>query len=510
MRNRLTAERNQRAKAYRGFLLRYNRLTDRAWYDGEQRTRKPNSILEYRRHHRLNWPPTPVPSLTKVDAHLSRHDPSGRKEDTIFFINDCSFKQIICNIDIDTTESPLKAQELAEYILAHWLDGQGIIDISPGATGRHVMFKVDTTFDVLNRFTGCEIRNLLKVLKTSVLNDPFVKSFTGAKFCSLLGEPTYWNKAPLPLIEHRGSVVKAPYFYGDVEGGIRKFLSLNAFPLAAIYDAVVRRKMKSGSQHPASSIPLPPLEKLYMGVTTPVEEASELTGPQKKRLCVKTLCRRWNRPITVEEALSEYEANYYPTGSSTNDQARRHREMAEMVEFYNSTFRPMRGCGKYSFSRTKYLEQCQKLVPPTAFLWSRRERLNHQRLADFVSLKIQDAFFRKATQVARASRDASIQNTRILKAKGMLDWVLNSHTYGKLLQIAVEYELLKIYDEFQQPTRDDRGKRIGKGTARMIGPGEALEEEWKEFQPIYEAFVKAGELPEFLSAQHPMPVATIQ
>ena len=129
-----------------------------------------------------------------------------------------------------------------------------------------------------------------------------------------------------------------------------------------------------------------------------------------------------------------------------------------------------------------------------AFEWNRRDLINHQRLADFVSVKIQDAFYHKPHgHLGATPRNATLANMRIMREKGLIDWTINSHQYTRLLQIAVQYGLLEIVEESKPPRRSSAGKNVGKGMARVIGPGIALPTLREEFRKKYDQW-KAGRL----------------
>lgn len=226
--------------------------------------------------------------------------------------------------------------------------------------------------------------------------------------------------------------------------------------------------------------------KDYMGVTTPTV-LREMNGWDKKLLCISGLTRRMNRSLTAHEAMVEYEEHYQPTGTTEEDRSRRIRDVSKVVEHFNSSFRPAsRHTGQ--FVKGQYIDIVQQVVPVQEFEWKRREKLDHERLADFVGVKVQDAFYAqegKKKMFGRASRDASIANMRALKSKGIVSWIANAHTYQRLLDIAVTHGLLKVYEEHVRPMRAPDGRKIVTGIPRLIGPGPALTAEYEMFESIY-------------------------
>lgn len=126
------------------------------------------------------------------------------------------------------------------------------------------------------------------------------------------------------------------------------------------------------------------------------------------------------------------------------------------------------------------------IVPAKEFKWARREKLDHARLSDFISVKMQDAFFAKQDgYFAMTSRNATVKNFRVLKKKGMVNWICTPNQYTRLLEIACEYRLLHVYEEHVRPTRRQDGRKVLDGKARVIGPGAALRDERDRFLPLY-------------------------
>jgi len=314
--------------------------------------------------------------------------------------------------------------------------------------------------------------------------EPEIASFVGADLCCLRGEPTRWehtSDGKYQLVR-RGSVVKAPYLL-NFDEDISKLETLTPIKLSDIQRHLLNHPDTS-PKHSSPTIP-PSSPITYMGRTPTPLDVKELRGREKKRACIKQMSVSLKRPVTAGEAFEEYEANWQPTGFGSADRKRRKKQITELCDFYSETFKRTKG-GPYAFKPDTYIQLVTTAVPASEFKWDRREKLDHQRLADFVGIKIQDAFFEKADAryAARATRNATIANTRVLKEKGLIGWIATTNTYQKLLDIAVKHELLEIYDEFRKPYRTKQnGVALNVGAARMIGPGKALEEE-------YEAFVK--------------------
>ncbi len=84
----------------------------------------------------------------------------------------------------------------------------------------------------------------------------------------------------------------------------------------------------------------------------------------------------------------------------------------------------------------------------------------------------------------------------ILRDKGLVNWTIGPNQYTKLLEIACQYDLLKVYETYVPPMRNRNGEVWRKGCARVIGPGVALALEYEAFsrQRIC-AEIVAGVLP---------------
>lgn len=91
--------------------------------------------------------------------------------------------------------------------------------------------------------------------------------------------------------------------------------SLSAFVMQNVFSKADKEKEESATEvgclSSSSILPNPPFlwEVLYGCDKHPKKWNSE-NGFLKKRLCVKALCHRLNREISVDEALAEYEKSF--------------------------------------------------------------------------------------------------------------------------------------------------------------------------------------------------------
>lgn len=203
--------------------------------------------------------------------------------------------------------------------------------------------------------------------------------------------------------------------------------------------------------------------------------------------------RRTDGACSVEDCLEFYHAHYTYTGSAEEDLRARRRDFERLFRVLGPGFRPA-GSARWAFAPGRYTRLVSELVPAGEFIWRRPERLDHAKLADFVGVKVQDAFYPKEDDrhFARAARTATTANFRVLRSKGLVGWICTSHQYAKLLDISVRYGLLECFEDYVAPLAVVDGRRIrrGKGLARMIGPGEVLVEERADFMKLYNTWLE--------------------
>jgi hypothetical protein len=214
-----------------------------------------------------------------------------------------------------------------------------------------------------------------------------------------------------------------------------------------------------------------------------------LNGFEKKKKCINQLLIARNGPVTEQEVLDDYLANWNPTtaGDTPREEKKRIRDIRGLLKVMIKDFIPRSDHRLYPFMRGQFSEAVQKVkvdVDDFNPKGKRREKIDNQRLSDFISMKIGDAFYQPSTSkyFGQTSRNTSIDNSRALKKKKKIDWVLTRNTYKRLLDIAVKYQLLEV---FEQHTAPSMGIRLVKGHARLIGPGKALVQVRDEWMPLY-------------------------
>ncbi len=194
------------------------------------------------------------------------------------------------------------------------------------------------------------------------------------------------------------------------------------------------------------------------------------------------MLRKTQGKCVLEEVLTEYHLHYSPTGMTPQDIQKRTKKLNVILEHRRRSFLPKEFPQSHPFVHGKFLEQVRNTVPAEEFTWKRREKLDHQRLADFIGIKIQDAFFnRDYGQFGTADRNTLRKNMVTMRAKGLVNWVCTANKHTKLLQMACKYGFLEVFREAIVPRRDKSGTTIQKGCARIIGPGPTLPELREQF-----------------------------
>ncbi len=233
----------------------------------------------------------------------------------------------------------------------------------------------------------------------------------------------------------------------------------------------------------------------------------DLSGVQRRVRCFNevTSC---DPDATPEDVLKVYHTDWDFTGSEASDVANRLKDFQRLHQrgrLSPEGRAPISGANTapyVSFKNQRHLPLIESLVPSSVYDWvgPKRQRIYPQMLADFLGVKLQDSFSLKTNNYfGSASRDATIAYFKNLKGRGLVQWGIDNRQYKKLLDVAKEYNLLKVYEKHIPPTRnrlggriyDHNGKRVD-GVARIIGPGSALPELQKEFELRYNEWKAAN------------------
>jgi hypothetical protein len=302
----------------------------------------------------------------------------------------------------------------------------------------------------------------------------------GVNWDGFYGLPTCWTKTKAKYeMEARGNALKLPRL-ADGLSDLSKLKTLKPIRLEAVMERIGGRVLPLTASGSSS--------QLKRIVNT--DAINVLDGWTKKKKCVSRCLIQTDGAATLQDVYYDYMTNYSPSteGDTPADTKKRRNDLRTCLTKMKRKFRPKSDIRKYPFLRDQFLSVIKDLkIPDSEFNWTRREKLNHQRLSDFISLKIADAVY-----VGRAfgstSRDMTISNSRALKEKGMIDWIVAPNVYTKLLAIAVKYKLLEVVEDYERPIRDaGTGRKLTNGMARVIGPGEALPQIKAEWRTMYAA-----------------------
>lgn len=380
------------------------------------------------------------------------------------------------------------------------------------------------------------LRHFLEYLKA----DDFIQSHP-ATLCTLCGEPSIWTRdeqSGLRIIEHRGSLVKIPYF-ADLQQDIAAFSHLSPFSLSDLTPSRFQEHIvlglcprlehfRGGRPHsfsgeknvateseaadlpptplptPASSSGYPLSSSCYKmcGTNVPPETKDNVADNEnpahkahsgvgglspdnpnseiRKMWAVWEWCTRNGKKATLGDVDSIYKLYINECRLGKKSEKQRKDRIRHAIR--NCQWDPEKAGNPYGFKPGAYLKIVKERVPDDAYTWNRREKLTPDRLADFVGLVLQDAFDTRKQDgyEGRGGRESMRALSKHLKDQGLISWVLTSHLYTKLLRVACEHELLAIYAPHEPPQRSSDGKRIKtasgehKGRARLIGPGPAL------------------------------------
>ena len=486
-------------KAYRNWLDQHVDLYDYCFNCDDSRL--PNEAIEYFRLHPREpyFEPSRIRArqriyrLPRLTLKALREHREQRGDATILVTNSRTKPVLLLLMDIDAKNGEPDAHQLAQFVSGEFFGGRCYIEPSRGGKGRHAYFLLDGE--------DADSQRIKRVTDDlSRLIQPRTTNLFRARFDAFYGLPSRWERGPhgrwrLPP-GGRGNLLKVPYL--PSESDLDVLMALRPVRLSELV-SLLGSTLSDGSASPSPGTDSAELYQNHaptpsgsggvsdvrdIGRTSP---SPSLNGWQKKVRLVSQTLRQTNGSRPDRDALyAEYMTNWSPTVEA-EDEGRRRADFEKIVAAMVQSFRPTTG-GK-RFDPHEYVPVVERLVPEEAFAWERRDKLTHERLADFMAVKMQDAFFEKGNEwFARASRDATINNFRTLKAKGLVDWVCTPNQYAKLLKIAVDYGLLQIFEDFVPPTTATEGPRIVrlKGKARLIGPGPALGAIHGRFVELYE------------------------
>jgi hypothetical protein len=477
---------------YRKFLRLYNPLTDCSWHEKDHRVRLTDEELaRFRNNPQLAWCQRTslasrrtfrmfrgagTPTLGRLTEHLVN-----QQDRTIWATNSADKKSLLMLADLDNKDGNADVAGAAKYVVERYLNGHGIIERSTGGLGRHVYFK-----GLRYPLTGEAYCEIFRSLAQVVRDDPQLHA-TGVTLDNVFyGLPTIWerDRDGVWRVKRRGDLLRLPYVeQSDLS-------SFQALP--EIDPAFFRRLLPAQIVRPIRpSLPQSNTEDSIGRTRQSRPKADHDDGLARRMACWSEVMRLTNGACSTDDCLAFYHTHYKYTDMREDDIRRRRLDFERLDRIYGPEFRPAIA-HPWAFTAGRYTELVMRLVPEHEFVWARRERLNHARLADFSGVKVQDAFRPKRDDqyFGRASRQATVSYFRIMRLHGRIDWICTSNIYTKLLGIAIRYGLLECFENFVRPTTTAAGRKIspGKGLARMVGPGPALVAERAAFMPLYRAW----------------------
>ena len=428
----------------------------------------------------LRWPVTKKksafsPRFAEFGSHFNPDD-----DFRIYLMNKSSNDGLILLLlDIDDKQGTGHIDRAVRHLIDSYGLKSAYVEPSRGDHGRHVYVLLDMRQQGLTdhgprRDVWTTIDRLSDVLRS----DPIWQD-CGVVFDRIQGSPTLWTKDKIGRhqVEKRGTTVKLPTCPNSV---------IDLAKLEAMIPVSIDRL------NDRLGVVIPKTASRGSGISPVIDaDLSVMDGFSKKKALISRLLISNDGDVTEDQVYAEYMAQCEPTGDTPRDQKERRRVIRTMLGNMKRKFRPKSDRRLYPFSQGQFTHAIKALnVPASAYQWSRREKLNEARLSDFVSMMVANSFY-KAGAFSQTCRDTTVANSRLLKGKGAIDWTINNSTYRKYLDIAIEYRLLSVEEEFVRPTIDPlSGRKLVKGRARLIAPGAALgsvRDEWLPLWNVYRA-----------------------
>jgi hypothetical protein len=505
---------NLPVKEYFEWLKRFNRLTDCSWFwreEHKQRDRFENFELQLLREkrggivyrHADDEKGISRSKFTLTQTRLADHRRERRKRQAVWISNDSAHDLVLMLIDIDLKRPEADVEGAAAYIVEKYLGGRGYVEISTGGDGRHVYFFVDLKF-----VRRAQFNKALKLWHQRMAEDvEFAKRYK-VTFdpVPVYGIPTIWDDG---VLKHRGNQLKVPYLpRGRADFELLVAQASNPVSGAELVAWADRQKAKgtcavaaSGNGIPAGEYTSGDIHAFTHRAGTDTEDQThspkisplspspfqnrrvaprqephfqrsiEGFGPER-RLALFRQMKRNNTRLTENEFVAAYNILTPENGGDKKVRA----DFRAMEKGYvhalnkNSNTRPIDG--------NKYIDVVTRAVPPLALVTEKgRTNLTHERVAQFVAVKMHDAANVGEHQAA-SDRNTFIKFWAVLKNEGVVDWMLTNNAHATLIKLCERYELLQIIEDYTAPTAP--GAKNGR--CRRIGPGRALADEYERFE----------------------------
>ena len=457
-------------------------------YDGGNRIFRPRSLTSSQLgQHLVTMGPASMYIINKGGLSPSHRKRHGLDDRTI----------LLMAADVDDKGTIGGADAYAAQLAAEFLDGEVYVERSRGGHGRTVYFLLNIT-KVPRWLVWEAMDNYAGMIQTTM------GARSGWGLDRFVGLPTLWVRNPDDVweVERRGTSLRLPYLPNE----ILDLESLKGLRPLSFWDINKRVRAWGESWLGGPGAEQPGAEskvgrgsfKGNMRSTSASRcvNVGEMDGFAKKIHCVTALLRETDGTCDLDGVLARYYRDYAPTGMSDRDVHRRSKRLRQVLRYFATTFMPSGWHGRAS---ARLLAIVREVVPLQSLKTPRRDLITHERLADFVAVKLADAFQKSPADMlfAQTPRDNTLGYFKWAKRHGVLDWTCSTNSYAALLKIAEGHGLLRTYEDFVPPVRDAAGKRMmvqnpgvpflepSYGSARMIGPGPTLPIEQSRFLPLY-------------------------
>jgi len=491
-------------KRYKTWLLTHNTLIDCSYRlpDGKRSKMRKSELAAFRNDPTLAYVEREIEAKFPQKIYRRAFAPNYKEltehivhqhESTIYMINSGGFDVLLMLADLDNKNGGADINGATDYFNQRYLNGHGWAEPSTFGQGRHLFFRLHVA-----GIKRSLIYSMLKEYKDLIMGDKRFGGFGITLDNVFYGLPTLWKgEKGRETVLTRGNELKLP-FCSRGEDDLRKLQNLPALDFQSLSSFLQTRKSTSAATTQPLTTPNISRCDKHSSIcsSTPKKgqrwDTDNPNGKVRRIACCSFNMVRTNGKCTEDEVLADYHQFYNPTGMDAKDISKREKHIHWQLAQMRQSFQPVdsKSQNPHSFRKDEYLPLLKEMIPASAFIWKRRERLTPEKLADFVGIKVQDAFVPKDRHWYGATcRNSTIKNMRAMKAKGLIGWIANNHTYKRLLEIAVEYKLLKVYEKHIPPTSLISSEWYAitkKGRGRVIGPGMALVAEHARFQKVYE------------------------
>lgn len=465
-------------REYRDFLLKFNNLLDCSWFwcdEHESRDRFENWELELLRNQRggvieIEGDGKDVVRVRRshfkpTQTRLRDHREQMKKKQAVWLTNGAGHDTLMLLIDFDKKKPETDCEGAARHVVEKYLSGRGYVERSTGGTGLHVYFFVDLKYVKRDRFCAA-----MKVFfKTLAQDDVLARLNQSFDAVPVYGLPTLWGKDRVDQwqVTCRGNQLKAPFLpRGRADFEALRLLSER--PLSG--QKIVRWADEARKGNTAPSAPLSPLttRRVAQPPNDSLKPSNGSSGASRRGKLYAQM-KRANPDVTEDEFVQAYEIRTPHNGGE--EKVRKHFRHMEATFVVNKKSK--------AIDLTKYLDVVRATITSPLALHTPKGRTNltHERVAQFVAVKMHDAQQAGVHQAA-SSRETLVNFWASLKEQGRVDWTMTANAYASLVKLCTRHGLLEIIEDYTAPIAP--GARNGR--CRRIGPGPALGDEYHRFE----------------------------